>query len=60
MSTTETALTAHVVMPGGYPGGAFLHQVAHELDHRFRIEHATVQVETGAKDCHLHQGHRHG
>jgi cobalt-zinc-cadmium efflux system protein len=60
MSTTETALTAHVVMPGGYPGGAFLHQVAHELDHRFRIEHATVQVETGTEDCHLHQGHRHG
>jgi cobalt-zinc-cadmium efflux system protein len=60
MSTTETALTAHVVMPGGYPGGAFLHQVAHELDHRFRIEHATVQVETGAEDCHLHEGHGHG
>ena len=60
MSTTETALTAHVVMRGGYPGGAFLHQVAHELDHRFRIEHATVQVESGAEHCHLHEGHGHG
>lgn len=60
MSTTETALTAHVVMPGGYPGGAFLHQVAHELDHLFRIEHTTVQVETGPEDCHLHEGHGHG
>jgi cobalt-zinc-cadmium efflux system protein len=60
MSTTETALTAHLVMPGGYPGGAFLHEVAHDLDKRFRIEHATVQVETGAEPCHLHEGHGHG
>ena len=56
MSTTETALTAHLVMPGGYPGGAFLHQVAHELEHRFAIGHATVQVETGVEDCAQH-GH---
>ncbi|HYD25406.1 MAG TPA: cation diffusion facilitator family transporter [Croceibacterium sp.] len=50
MSTTETALTAHLVMPAGYPGGAFLRDVARELDHRFRIGHATVQVETGADE----------
>jgi cobalt-zinc-cadmium efflux system protein len=50
MSTTETALTAHLVMPGGYPGGAFLREIAHELDHRFHIGHATVQVETGADE----------
>jgi cobalt-zinc-cadmium efflux system protein len=48
MSTTETALTAHLVMPQGQPGDAFLHEIAHELEHRFRIGHATVQVETGA------------
>jgi cobalt-zinc-cadmium efflux system protein len=46
MSTTETALTAHLVMPGGHPGDSFLHQLAHELDHDFGIGHATVQVET--------------
>jgi cobalt-zinc-cadmium efflux system protein len=52
MSTTETALTAHLVMPGGYPGGPFLREIAHDLDHRFRIGHATVQVETGVdEDC---------
>jgi cobalt-zinc-cadmium efflux system protein len=50
MSTTETALTAHLVMPGGQPGDAFLHEIAHELEHRFRIGHATVQVETGADE----------
>jgi cobalt-zinc-cadmium efflux system protein len=58
MSTTETALTAHLVMPGGQPGDAFLHEIAHELEHRFRIGHATMQVETGAEhDCHLHSAH---
>jgi len=53
MSTTETAFTAHLVMPAGHPGDAFLHDIAHELDHRFGIHHATVQVETGGADCAL-------
>jgi cobalt-zinc-cadmium efflux system protein len=52
MSTTETALTAHLVMPGGHRGDGFLHEVAHELEHRFHIGHATVQVETGAHADH--------
>lgn len=46
MSTTETALTAHLVMPGGHPGDAFLTEVAAELKHHHRIGHVTVQVET--------------
>jgi cobalt-zinc-cadmium efflux system protein len=46
MSTTETALTAHLVIPSGHPGDAFLHDLAHELEHRFAIGHATIQVET--------------
>ncbi len=45
MSTTETALTAHLVMPGGHPGDAFLREVAEGLEHHHRIGHATVQVE---------------
>ena len=45
MSTTETALTAHLVMPGGHPGDGFLHGLAHALAHDFGIGHATVQVE---------------
>ena len=48
MSTTETALTAHLVMPGGCPGDDFLHELAHELEHDFGIGHATVQVERAA------------
>jgi len=55
MSTTETALTAHLVMPAGHPGDAFLHELAHELAHDFSIGHATFQVETeGGHACVLH------
>jgi cobalt-zinc-cadmium efflux system protein len=46
ISTTETALTCHLVMPGGHPGDPFLHDLAAELAGRFRIGHATVQIET--------------
>jgi cobalt-zinc-cadmium efflux system protein len=45
MSTTETALTCHCVMPGGHPGDAFLAHLAHELREHFDIGHATIQVE---------------
>ena len=47
MSTTETALTAHLVMPDGHPGDGFLQQLASDLEHRFGIDHPTVQIETG-------------
>ncbi len=54
MSTTETALTAHLVMPGGHPGDAFLHGLAHELEHDFGIGHATVQIEMASgEECAL-------
>ncbi len=46
MSTTETALTAHLVMPGGHPGDAFMAAVSKRLQDEFHIGHATVQVET--------------
>lgn len=51
MSTTETAMTAHLVMPAGHPGDTFLRDVARDLEHQFHIGHATVQVETGEEDC---------
>ncbi|MFE1745847.1 cation diffusion facilitator family transporter [Coleofasciculus sp. H7-2] len=47
MSTTQTALTAHLVMPTGFPGDAFLTQTCKQLHDHFGIEHATLQVETG-------------
>ena len=47
MSTTETALTAHLVMCDIHPGNAFLEQLAEELEHQFHISHATFQIELG-------------
>ena len=46
MSTTETALTAHLVMPAGYPGDGFLHALAKRMEGDFTIGHTTIQVET--------------
>lgn len=51
MSTTETALTAHLVTPGGNPGDEFLVEACHQLNHRFKIGHATLQIET-SPDVH--------
>jgi cobalt-zinc-cadmium efflux system protein len=45
MSTTEVALTAHLVMPHGSPGDAFLHDASAMLHDRFEIGHTTIQVE---------------
>jgi cobalt-zinc-cadmium efflux system protein len=45
MSTTETALTCHLIMPGGHPGDAVLNTMAQQLHHRFGIGHATIQIE---------------
>ena len=50
MSTTETALTCHLVMPGGHPGDAVLTGVAQQLHHRFGIQHATIQIELADTD----------
>jgi cobalt-zinc-cadmium efflux system protein len=47
MSTTETALTAHLVMLTGNPGDGFLSRIYTELHDNFDIEHTTIQIETG-------------
>lgn len=47
MSTTANALTAHLVMPAGHPGDAFLARAADVVEHDFGISHATLQVEIG-------------
>lgn len=53
MSTSEIALTVHLVMCNGHPGDDFLNRVAGELHHDFAIEHATIQIETAAQICGL-------
>lgn len=55
MSTTEVALTARLVMPGGHPGDDFLHRAAQMLHDRHGIEHSTLQIEIERGDpCRLH------
>lgn len=59
MSTTENALTAHLVMPGQHPGDGFLHSTCEALRRRFGIHHPTLQIEladTGVR-CELAPDH---
>ena len=55
MSTTDTALTAHLVMPQVPQQDAFLHQITEALMHQYHIDHATIQIERGDNDVHCHQ-----
>ena len=52
MSTNETALTAHLVRPGGFDD-RFLHGVCEQLSARFNIHHATIQIEASGEVCKL-------
>lgn len=54
MSTTEVALTAHLVMEDGDLPDRFLRETADELRNAFGIAHATLQIErVGNPDCTL-------
>lgn len=51
MSTTEVALTCHMVMPDGCPGDSFLHDASAMLHDRFEIGHSTIQVERDEQEA---------
>jgi len=54
MSTTEIALTVHLLVPGDYPGDGFTVEIAQALKEKFGIDHATIQLETDpATPCEL-------
>lgn len=58
MSTSEIALTCHLVMPGGRPDDGFLRELAREQKRRFGIGNPTVQIETDAEvSCPLAPAH---
>ena len=58
MSTTENALTVHLVMPAGHPGDPFVANVCQHMRDSFRIGHTTIQVETDpAHPCELAPEH---
>lgn len=50
MSTTDTALTAHLVMTQMPDSNGFLNELAAQLHEQFSIEHATIQLERGEAD----------
>lgn len=56
LSTTESALTVHLVTPGGPPGDEFIDEVTAQLESRFAIHHSTLQIERGdiPHACRLH------
>ncbi|GAA5508479.1 cation diffusion facilitator family transporter [Novipirellula caenicola] len=55
MSTTEIALTAHLVKPQLENNDALLKKIAHDLDHEFQISHATVQIESSVDAANCRQ-----
>ena len=59
MSTTETAMTAHLVRPGAGLDDHLLHEICHELELRFGISHPTLQIEAGDTEhaCRLAPDH---
>ena len=44
MSTTERALTVHLVVPAAYPGDAFMADVTETLDTPFEVHHSILQI----------------
>ena len=59
LSTTETALTAHLVHAGEADAALIIRTACADLAGRFRIGHATLQVETAelAESCRLRPAH---
>lgn len=45
MSTSETALTVHLVMPDGHPGDSFILEINKQIFDLFKISHTTIQIE---------------
>jgi cobalt-zinc-cadmium efflux system protein len=60
MGTSETALTAHLVMPQAPADDAFLQHVTGQLQRRFRITHVTLQAvrEPFSQGCLPQRGDR--
>lgn len=55
LSTTETALTVHLVTNQKSIDNQFLHNIQHDLHDKFGIDHPTIQIEYEDSDnnCHL-------
>lgn len=51
MSTTEIAMTAHLVRPNLENDDALLRQASEDLHHHFDISHTTIQIERSIDDA---------
>lgn len=59
MSTTESALTVHLVIPAGYPSDMFIDEVTRTLKNDYSIQHSTLQIEQGTTNHHCPLLHSH-
>jgi len=50
LSTTENALTVHLVMPNGHPGDSLLDEIVQTLKERYSVHHSTLQIELGTTE----------
>lgn len=51
LSTTENALTVHLVKPDSGDDDQIIEQATHMLNHDFNIQHVTIQWERAAAGC---------
>ena len=59
LSTTENALTAHLVIPSGHPGDQFLDEIVLTLKDHYAVHHSTLQIELESTNhtCALTHSH---
>ncbi len=57
MSTTEVAMTVHLVVPHISTDNRFLRHISHTLHDRFGIAHSTLQIERGEEEEFCKQAH---
>lgn len=60
MSTSENAMTAHLVMPDGHPGKDFLADIQTSMRSNFAVHHITIQIELEdeeAENCETNCSH---
>ena len=50
MSTTQVALTAHLLRKSSHIDDDLLHNAAHELKEKYGVHHSTIQIENGRSD----------
>ena len=58
MSTTQVALTAHLVRDSNAIDDKFLHRLSKELEEQFNIIHPTIQIESGRQADLCDQAHQ--